>query len=259
MVYYKFLNVDNAGPFSDYDYTPYLPTITGSGPWLPTLEGGQNILVPCRNGYHACTAKNLSIWASARLYEVELGIDRREDSHKALSTTLRFVRHIAAWDEQAARLFAADCAERVFPIVQRVLPQWDDRARRIIRVARAVARDEVEAVYLYQYRNLGRILAGDVQEAVQNDTTVMDKDGDELSNPPVYAAESLAWSVDDSPFDAAAWSAACAALAVADNARRSSPERPAHDIWDVANDAERVWQSDRILHYIRGDGKSGQG
>ena len=50
MAYYKFLTSDHKGPYSEFDFSTYLPRGKRPGKWLPVVEQ----LEMCNSGYHAC-------------------------------------------------------------------------------------------------------------------------------------------------------------------------------------------------------------
>ena len=61
MKYYKFLQEDNCAPYSDFDYTEYLPNGGDPGPWLPRID----TVEICKSGYHATNDTHLLEWANA--------------------------------------------------------------------------------------------------------------------------------------------------------------------------------------------------
>ena len=139
---YKFLTAEQASP-------------TGSGRWTPgEWRSVSGVLVPCKNGLHATTADNLLPFLDAQLWRVEIGDEHvwhTDDSvgRKLVARRMRVTERVEAWTDRTARLFAADCAERVLPIYERQQPV-DERPRRAIEVARRFAngdatRDELNA------------------------------------------------------------------------------------------------------------------
>jgi hypothetical protein len=130
MTLYKVLN-NEGGPNNGGSGTWPLPTDDGPGEWIEVT--GQ--LVPCRNGLHLCDGElQLLGWLGPRIFVAEHDGERID--HEADKIVVRKARllHETAWDERSARLFAADCAERVD----------DDRPRKAIEAARAFARGEID-------------------------------------------------------------------------------------------------------------------
>ena len=84
MKYYKFLDEGNTGPYSNFDFTPYLPKGDKPGKWLPAVDA----LEMCDSGYHVCDADHLlerdaawaAAWAAAR--------DARDAKNKHLAEML---------------------------------------------------------------------------------------------------------------------------------------------------------------------------
>jgi hypothetical protein len=85
-------------------------------------------------------------WLDEALYELEYADEPIVGScrTKVFGRKARLVRRIEAWNDESARLFAADCAEDVLPIFEREYPD-DDRPRKAIEAARAYARGEIDA------------------------------------------------------------------------------------------------------------------
>ena len=131
---YKFLREDGSAPSGTGRYT--------KGRWR-SVSG---VLVPCQHGLHATTADNLVPFINAELWRVESGGEYvwHEDAslgRKFVGRRLRTVERVEAWNERTARLFAADCAERVLPMFDAQSPN-DDRPRRAIETARRFADGE---------------------------------------------------------------------------------------------------------------------
>ncbi len=63
-----------------------------------------------------------------------------EAEGKVVVREARLIRICGGWDETTARLFAADCAEHVLPTFERDCCPGDDRPRKAIAAARALAR-----------------------------------------------------------------------------------------------------------------------
>ena len=145
------------------------------GEWTPTIEGE---LVECWNGYHLATLEQLPLWLNERIFVAEVDGDvlASADNDKWIARKVRLVRE-TAWDQRAALLFAADCAEHVLHIYEREY-QNDSRPRMAIETARK-----------YTNGNATR---------------------EELA-----AAEAAAWAAARAAAEAAAWAAARAAARAA--------------------------------------------
>jgi len=105
--YYKFLRDDGRSPCAGYNWP--LPSGKRPGKWV-SVEGK---LEECRNGIHACTAANLIEWIDVRLYVIEFAGEVYTAGQKVYGRKARLVSRVDAWNDRAARLFAADCAEHV--------------------------------------------------------------------------------------------------------------------------------------------------
>ena len=89
---------------------------------------------------HVTDADHLLNWAREELYEVEVDESRGivTDGEKYGVRRARLVRRVETWNERTARLFAADCPERVLPLFEKERPN-DARPREAIAVARRFA------------------------------------------------------------------------------------------------------------------------
>lgn len=105
------------------------------GKWMPEIKGE---LEPCENGYHICRVQDLVCWLDEAIFEVEFDGEIVEDDDKCVVRKARLLRKIEAWNDKTARLFAADCAERVLPIYEKQYPD-DDCPRKAIQAARDYA------------------------------------------------------------------------------------------------------------------------
>src|SRR5690554_6590006 len=97
--------------------------------------------VPCRRGYHLCRdAADLLAWLGPTIWVAEAAGAVVAHRDKVVVERARLLRRLP-WDEQTAREFAADCAERALAVYEAACP-GDDRPRRAVEVARAYARGE---------------------------------------------------------------------------------------------------------------------
>src|SRR3990167_6808737 len=103
-------------------------------------------IVLCARGYHLCREGDLIAWLGPVVWEAEVapGAKVVEAGDKIVVSSARIVRRCVWWSPQTARLFAADCAERVLPLFERECPN-DMRPREAIAAARAYARGEIGA------------------------------------------------------------------------------------------------------------------
>ncbi len=92
--YYKIIAQNSASPTKEFDYTPYLPTDSGAGEWLPEIPDAKIR----GKGYYV--SKNWRIWyvANAKIFEVEcqgLEVETLNGVEKqACCKTLRLLRDI---------------------------------------------------------------------------------------------------------------------------------------------------------------------
>ncbi len=102
--------------------------------WMPHIARVE----PCRSGYHACRVDQLVGWLGPVMWEAEYRDEPQHAGNKMVGAQIRLVRQIEGWNDRAARLFAADCAERVLPIFEAVYPD-DARPRVAVETARRFA------------------------------------------------------------------------------------------------------------------------
>jgi hypothetical protein len=216
---YKVLEDDGRSPYTDHLWS--LPTDGKSGAWMPVVTGK---LEMCVNGYHLCREEDLIWWLGPVICTAELEADSEVlygDNKVACRGPVRLPLKLETWNKTTARLFAADCAERVLPIFETHVP-GDTRPREAIVAARAFARGEIDAAAWSAAWSAARRAAESVAER---------------------AAESVAWSAARSAAESAAWGAAwSAAWGAAGSAAGSAA-------WS----AERQWQAGRLMQYLRGE------
>ncbi len=196
----------------------------GKGAWpLPNGKPGKWLkvdgdLVPCSNGLHLCRPGDLVSWLGPTVWLAEAGKERIEQADKVVVRRARLLSRCEAWNDRTARLFAADCAERVLTLFERERPD-DSRPRDAIAAARAFANDEIDAG--------ARAAAGAAAWA---------------------AARAAAWDAAGAAAWAAAWDAAW------DAARAAARDAAGAAAWDAARaaarDAEREWQTARLMEYL---------
>ena len=117
----------------------------GSGKWTKNRwRSVKGQIVPCVNGLHLCRREDLLTWLGPVIWRAEYDGELIEANDKVVVRRARVVERLDIWNERTARLFAADCAERVLPIFEKEQPN-DDRPRKAIEAARAYARGEIGA------------------------------------------------------------------------------------------------------------------
>ena len=133
----------------------------GRGRWAPgRWRSVRGELIPCQRGLHVVTVAQLPAWLGPAIWRVEVRGELIDAGDKMVARRARITERVAAWDERTARLFAADCAERVLPVFERERP-GDNRPREAIAVARryangAATREDLAAA---------RVAAGDAEGA----------------------------------------------------------------------------------------------
>lgn len=184
------------------------------GKWMPNIPD----LEPCVSGYHVCDdTTDLLSWLGPDIWIAEWRGDSVRDADKRVVSQARLIRHVDAWNERTARLFAAACAEDVLPIWEAQHPD-DDRSRQSIAVARRFAegeasRDELAAAWAAAWAAAGA------------------------------AARAAAWAAARDAAGDAAWAAGAAARAAAGDAAWDAA-------WDAARAAARARQADRLTAII---------
>jgi hypothetical protein len=128
--YYKFLTADQHGPYSRFDYKPYLPKGKRPGKWLPKLDN----LAMCSTGYHVCELKDWRRWARADLYLVETKGDGVHSDDKSAFGQIRLVRKVDTWNQDNLVRFAVKCARRQLKHYETQYPA-DKRVRDALKAA----------------------------------------------------------------------------------------------------------------------------
>lgn len=187
----------------------------GKGRWHPERwREVKGTLVPCRNGLHLTYGEHLVTWLGPAIWRAEAEGELILTTDGIVARKARTTERIEAWDERAARSFAADCAEHVLWR----LDVEDTRAAEAIRGALArAAGSEVDRWALAKG-------AGQLAHALEGNPAGRS------------AALAAAWSVLESP-------AALAARGVA----RLAVEAAA---WSGARSEERRWQTERLFAYL---------
>lgn len=217
MKYYKVLKADgscaNGGSGEWFLPTKKKDGTYKPGKWMPRVKGK---LEPCMNGYHICRPQDLAHWLDEAIFEVEYKGRIVKDNDKCVVREARLLRRIETWDEKSARLFAADCAEKVLPTYEKYFPN-NDAPRKAIQVARDYANGKINKNQLDAASAAASAVARDAASAAD-----------------CAAARTAA---------RAAWDAASAAASAAARDAASAAAR-------AARDAAREWQAERLFKYL---------
>ena len=135
MTLYKALDEHNHSPYTDFDFSAYLPKNGRPGKWLPKVVE----LSLCHSGWHGCQDGNIIEYLNANIYEIETKGAIQEGDDKFTAQQIRLIRKCEGWNEVTARLFACDCATRVLHILEKKHPE-DKRPRECIATARKFAK-----------------------------------------------------------------------------------------------------------------------
>ena len=194
----------------------------GSGRWrVGRWQEVKGELVPCQRGLHVLTQDQLINWLGPAIHPVEVHPDARIDTSQPDKTVVSKARlgpALTTWTERTQRLFAADCAEHVLPLFERQHPN-DDRPRRAIEAASALARGELDA-------EAARAAAAAAHAASAYAAAAAHS----------YAAASYAGAY------AASYAAACVHAAARSAAARAAAA--------AARAAERAWQTECLWQYL---------
>jgi hypothetical protein len=118
----------------------------GTGKWVEgRWRSVKGDLIACQRGLHLCRERDLVSWLGPVIWEAEVHPDAAiiEAADKVVVSKARVVRRLDTWNERTARLFAADCAERVVHLCGD-----DPRPQAAIDVARRYANGEATATEL---------------------------------------------------------------------------------------------------------------
>ena len=200
----------------------FMPKGKRPGKWMPAIKDIQ----PCVRGYHFINLEQLPTWLGPTLYEVEVRGQVIHLADKSVAEQARLIRKVEIWNDKTLRLFAADCAEHVLGIYERVCPK-DDRPRKAIQAARDFANGLID-------RNAAHAAANAAYSAANVANA---------ANAASYAAANAAYSAAE-----AAANAAYAASYAASYAANAQCCRNAYSVDYSA--AEKEWQFKRLKHYL---------
>ena len=212
----------------------FMPKGKRPGKWMPAIKDIQ----PCARGYHFVNLEQLPTWLGPTLYEVEVRGQVTHLADKSVAEQARLIRKVEIWNDKTLRLFAADCAEHVLGIYERVCPK-DDRPRKAIQAARDFANGLID-------RNAAHAAANAAYSAAEAAYAA--------SYAASYAAANASYAAAEAAHAAAeaAYSADAAYAANAQCCRNaySADYSAASYYADPADAAEKEWQFKRLKHYL---------
>ena len=252
---YKFLRADMHSP-------------TGTGKWtLNRWRSVRGALEPCHNGLHGAVIDNLTPFFHETLWLAEIGDeyvwhDDGSMGRKIVAHRMRVVERVETWNDRNARLFAADCAERVLKHFEDRYPE-DKRPREAIEVARRFARgeathDELSASYSASYGAADSAAYSASDSASDSAAySASDRAAYRAAYSAAYSASySAADSASDRASDSAAYRAAdSAAYRAADSAAYRAAYSAAYSAsysaaYRAAYSAERAWQNRHLADML---------
>ena len=137
MKYYKVLSRGGI-PANGGTGAWFLPKGKRPGKWMPKIDD----IELCESGYHGCRRQDLVHWLGEEIYEVEYKGSVIVGDNKVVGEQARLIRKIDTWNDRTARLFAADCAEKVLYIWEEKYPD-DDRPKMCIEAVRSFANGKI--------------------------------------------------------------------------------------------------------------------
>lgn len=158
------------------------------GTWTAPIPGD---IVAGRRGYHLCRSLDLPRWLGPEIWAVAYEGDVVACEDTLVVRTARLQHRFETWNDVTRRLFAADCAEHVLPLFERIRP-GDDRLRRALAVARGYARGELRHGELRAARAAASAAAHDSAYAVAVACAVADAAADLPAAADAYAAAAAA-------------------------------------------------------------------
>jgi hypothetical protein len=199
----------------------FLPTGSKPAKWMPVIKD----IKLCKRGYHICRHEtDLLAWLGPTIWCVEYRGDVKIGDDKLVAEQARLISRFDTWNDRTARLFAADCAERVL----KHIPE-SHRAPFVnsIKVARDFAN--------------GKATVGELESAAR-----------------AAWAASTAWAA--SAASAARAASAASAARAASAASTAWAVRAASAAWAAsaaraasAASTERKWQAARLKKYLSGE------
>lgn len=220
-----------------------LPKDNEPGEWVE-VEGP---LVPYQNGLHVMRECDLSFWPGPILYEVEVDGETVTTHHEVVARRARLLRKIETWNERTLCAWLADCVDRVLLVFEKECPE-DDGPRRAIEAIRAWLRGEITMRQLIDAACVIK-LSGPSRVAVAVESAAINAMHAAIS---VAAAEdgTLKGLVDSLTTDCTGLSTCIVVESIVAVVRASAATSDSD-----AADAERKWQAERMMQYIRGEVK----
>ena len=210
----------------------FMPKGKRPGKWMPAIKDIQ----PCARGYHFVNLEQLPTWLGPTLYEVEVRGQVTHLADKSVAEQARLIRKVEIWNDKTLRLFAADCAEHVLGIYERVCPK-DDRPRKAIQAARDFANGLIDRNAAHAAANAAYSAANAAYSASYAASYTASCAASYVASYAAYAASYAAYAADYSAYSAASYYADPAASYYADPA-------------DASYAAEKEWQFKRLKHYL---------
>jgi hypothetical protein len=238
---YKILNNDGTACHGGQGRW-HLPAGDRPGQWMRRITNP----VLCERGYHLCRGEYLLEWLGPALFIAEADGAIVDADTKIVVERARLVTRVETYTERTLRLFACDCADRALSRVD----LQDPRSRDAIATARAYAKGEASGAQLAAAGDAAWAAAGTAAWAATwaatgttawaaTGTAAWAAAGTAAKTAAKTAAGDAAWAAAKTATGDAAWVAAWAAAEAAARA--------------AAGDAERAWQTDRLLAYLGGE------
>ncbi len=248
---FKVLKGSGASTNDSHQIWP-LPKDGQPGAWMRPIRGP----LTESNGYHLWRGEDLLVSLGPVIYEADSRGDRLETERGIVVREARLARRLEQWNDEAARDFAADCAEHVLPIFEQQRPR-DSRPRRAVEMARLFSRGSVTAEELASAWSAAR----DVMTA-----DLLTTGGDALAAATaaaMTAAVGSGWSPTSFAGDvahaarkAAAWAATRKVAedhwGTTDHVERSMLRESMAETWARAEARELAWQSQQLLAHVVG-------
>ncbi|MBF0125981.1 MAG: hypothetical protein HQM02_02110 [Magnetococcales bacterium] len=213
-----------------------------NGEWMPTVHGN---LAPCTRGYHLCRANDLVEWLGPVIWIADGRGKSFQTPQHLIFQEARVVRPIPSWTPKVARQFAAECAERVLPLLEAQSPHLTT-PRLAIQAAREFSGGTVDfetmADCAHAAWQASRQLDGGLRDVAvaAYGAGIWEQDG------------MAAWAAAGSARTASATQAREAALAFAreNNLHPREAERKGETAGVDAWHAERNWQTKRLFQLL---------
>ncbi len=217
----------------------FMPKGKRPGKWMPAIKDIQ----PCARGYHFVNLEQLPTWLGPTLYEVEVRGQVTHLADKSVAEQARLIRKVEIWNDKTLRLFAADCAEHVLGIYERVCPK-DDRPRKAIQAARDFANGLIDRNAAHAAANAASY-AAEAAYAASYTASYTASYAANAASYAAYAADAASYTASYAAAYAASY-AAEAAYSAAEAAYAAAHAAA----YAAAYAAEKEWQFKRLKHYL---------